>query len=94
VLFKCLSTQRREPSNCATCSRHKTRWIPPSPRATPVCWRRSVDRSFDASVVERFVHALGQAGDDPDDQESAVVYGIATCLSFAAPVYLSGASSL
>jgi hypothetical protein len=52
-----LATWRREPSSCATCSRQKACWIPPSPGATPVCWRRSVDRSFQASVVERFVHA-------------------------------------
>jgi hypothetical protein len=94
VFFKSLSTQRREPSKSATCSRQKTRWIPPSPSAIPVCWRRSVGRSFEASVVERLVHALGYASDDPDDQESAVMYGIATRLSFAAPAYLSGASSL
>ena len=50
--------------------------------------------SFEASVEERFVHALRWASGDPDDQESTVVYGIATRLSFAAPVCLSGTSSL
>ena len=47
-----------------------------------------------SSIEERFVHALRQACDDPDDQESPVVYGIATRRSFAAPACLSGASSL
>ena len=47
--------------------------------------------SFEASVEERFVHVLRQACDDFDDQESPVVYGIATRLSCAAPAYLSGA---
>jgi hypothetical protein len=50
--------------------------------------------SFGAWVVERFVHALCKACGDLDDQKSAVVYGIATCLSFPAPTCLSGASSL
>jgi len=49
--------------------------------------------SFKASVEERFVHALRKACGDPDDQESTVVYGITTRLSFAAPACLSGTSS-
>jgi hypothetical protein len=91
---KNLSTHRHEPSNCATCSRQKACWIPPSPGATPVCWRRSVDISVKASVEERFVYALCQAGDDPDDQESLVVYGKATRLSLAAPASLPDTSGL
>ena len=50
--------------------------------------------SCEALVEERFVHALGQACNDPDDQESAVVYVIATHLSFAAPVNLSKESAV
>ncbi len=50
--------------------------------------------SCEAPVEERFVQARRQACDDPDDQESTVVYGIATRLSFAAPACLSRASSL